>query len=205
MKPYDTPDAALERADRAGPSLLGMASLIYSFGRWSFDGDLHEFSIELSEAEAEEWIPVPALAIVSITEPGQPASLLPGWGAVLRLGFQDFDTQPLRPNDMYMAQVVRKVPDDAVLFSVQQASLLAEFLREHRGKHILAHCAGGISRSSGVVEAILAAFPEYELLKRRLSHPNLRVKAMTLRALGVVPIGAEGPTRKPNDRAILEP
>jgi len=45
-------DAALKRGERAGPFLLGMASLIYSFGSWSFDGDLNEFSVELSEAEA---------------------------------------------------------------------------------------------------------------------------------------------------------
>jgi hypothetical protein len=45
-------EAALERGERAGQSLVSVASLIYSVGRWSFEGDLREFSIELSEAEA---------------------------------------------------------------------------------------------------------------------------------------------------------
>jgi hypothetical protein len=45
-------EAALERGERAGQSLVGVASLVYSVGRWSFEGDLREFRIELSEAEA---------------------------------------------------------------------------------------------------------------------------------------------------------
>jgi hypothetical protein len=45
-------DAALKREDRAGSFLLGVASLIYNFGRWSFEGDLHDFKVEVSEAES---------------------------------------------------------------------------------------------------------------------------------------------------------
>lgn len=45
-------DVAVQHGDRAGHSLIGMASLVYSFGRWNFEGDLREFTIELSEAEA---------------------------------------------------------------------------------------------------------------------------------------------------------
>jgi hypothetical protein len=44
-------EAAAKQGDRAGHSLMGVGSLVYSFGRWSFEGDMREFSVELTEAE----------------------------------------------------------------------------------------------------------------------------------------------------------
>ncbi len=44
-------EAAAKQGDRAGHSLMGVGSLVYSFGHWSFEGDMREFSVEFSEAE----------------------------------------------------------------------------------------------------------------------------------------------------------
>lgn len=117
--------------------------------------------------------------VVSITEPGRKAKLPKGWHNVLRLGFQDYDS-------------LRRHPESAVLFTPTMAARLARFARKHRGCNFVVHCAAGISRSGGVVEALLEAFPEYED-RGWTRHANGHVKTLLKRALGLVPIGYEEP------------
>ena len=117
---------------------------------------------------------------ISITEPlreSGKARLPKGFADVLRLEFQDYDSE-------------RKHPDSAVLFDVRMAARVSRFARKHRGKNILVHCAAGISRSGAIVEALLLAFPEYED-KGWTRYPNGLVKRLMMRALGLVPAGAD--------------
>jgi hypothetical protein len=53
---------ALGRGDKAGPALVGLASLVFNFGRWSFEGEsLSSFRIVMSEAAA-----LPATSLHSV-------------------------------------------------------------------------------------------------------------------------------------------
>jgi predicted protein tyrosine phosphatase len=100
---------------------------------------------------------------------------------MLRLGFQDFDPARLHPESAPLGW-------DPVLFTATMAARLARFARKHRGCNIVVHCAAGISRSGAVAEALLEAFPEYED-RGWTRHPNLHVKSLLKRALGLVPLG----------------
>ncbi len=142
----------------------------------------------IGEGAAEKWAGSSETVVVSITEPGRKANLQKGFAAILRLGFQDYD-----PGD---AEEPRKVPPTATLFDRRMAAQLARFLRKHRGKNILIHCAAGISRSGGIIEAVLEAFPEYED-RGWQRFPNIHVKVLCKRALGLVPLGYDEKRPRP--------
>ncbi len=139
-------------------------------------------NVPMEFAEAYDPTLEAPVACVSISEPmtarapGWVAKLRPGYAAVMRLRFEDYDS-------------LRRHPDDAALFTPDQARDLASFLREHRGKNFLVHCAAGISRSAAVAEVILEAFPEYEDVGHKPRHPNGHVKSLLKRALGLTPLG----------------
>ena len=135
-------------------------------------------------ADAENWKPDDNSVAISISELGSgPARLSGEWFDVLRLQFQDWDSMP------WPDGTARRFPKDAILMTEAQAAQVALFARVHRGRNILVHCSAGVSRSGGIVEALLDAFPEYyDEGQRRF--PNGHVKALTKRALGLVPIGA---------------
>ncbi len=153
------------------------------------------------EAWAEQYNPEPNTVIISITEPlfpgnilkrQEPARLKDGYVDILRLEFQDYDPIKLIPGtDLINPQV--KIPEGAVVFTQKQAAHTSRFLRKHRGKNIVVHCAAGVSRSAGIVEATLQAFPEYED-RGWARHPNNHVKTLMKRALGLVPIGYDEST-----------
>ena len=130
---------------------------------------------------------------ISITEPNRAsgkARLPKGFADILRLEFQDYDT--LTPG--------HHGPATAVLFDARMAARVARFIRKHRGKNILVHCAAGISRSGAIAEAIAQAFPEYED-RGWPRHPNGLVRSLMKRALGLVPLGYE----EPMDHAKVQP
>ena len=146
--------------------------------------------LNAGEGWAEQHSPELDTVIVSITEPLEPGNILkrqeparlkPGYVDILRLEFQDYDP---------FGRHIGKTPEEAVVFDQKMASRVSRFLRKHRGKNIVVHCAAGISRSAGIVEAVLQAFPEYED-KGWERYPNNHVKTLMKRALGLVPIGAE--------------
>jgi predicted protein tyrosine phosphatase len=142
----------------------------------------------------EGWVELNAppddCVLISITEPERKAKVPKGYLDLLRLQFQDYDP------------ISRAYPKNAVLFSPSHAARISRFARKHRGKNILVHCAAGISRSGAVVEALLEAFPEYKDAGWQ-RYPNTHVKTLMKRAMGLVPIGIEGPDglalRKPLD------
>lgn len=135
--------------------------------------------MNVGEGFAEKMDPDPVdTVVISITEPGRKARL-PKFHDMLRLEFQDYDSN-------------RKHPEDAVLFTSTMAARVARFARKHRdtSKNILVHCAAGISRSGAIADALLEAFQEYEDRGWK-RYPNGHVKSLMKRALGLVPIGAE--------------
>jgi predicted protein tyrosine phosphatase len=146
--------------------------------------------LNAGEGWAEKYTPEPDTVIISITEPleqgnilkrQEPARLKPGYVDILRLEFQDYDAT---------GRHAAVMPEDSVPFNQKMAARVSRFLRKHRGKNIIVHCAAGISRSAGIVEAALQAFPEYED-KGWARFANNHVKTLMKRALGLVPIGAE--------------
>lgn len=140
--------------------------------------------IHRDEATASEWPGDKDTVCVSITEGLAPdVSLQPGFAAVLRLRFGDWDTD--RFPRMKLHAIYREV------FTPALADRLAAFLLEHRGRNMLIHCSAGVSRSGAVVDVVLQAFPEYEDRGgHRMRHPNNLVRRLLKRAMGLVPIGA---------------
>lgn len=95
-------------------------------------------------------------AMVSITDVGYaPADLSGGWGALLRLSFDDIDPVTFPGWDLDRG---RMTPEDA--------AQVARFLRTLPAHvtHLFVHCEAGISRSGGVAKAIAermgVSFPE---------------------------------------------
>lgn len=130
---------------------------------------------QVSRATAEALIPGPRdTVVVSITD-SRDAELHPGWTDVIRLRFYDI-AEPIRSSPQYNP------------ITAPQATLIARFVKKHRGKDIVVHCEAGISRSGAIVTVILEAFPEYidsgtynaYINARR---PNPRVKEFVLAAL----------------------
>lgn len=164
--------------------------------------------LNAGEGWVEKYDPEPNTVCISITEPLEPGNILKrqhpaklrsGWVDILRLEFQDYDPIKLIPgSDLINPQV--KIPENAVLYTSTQAARVSRFLRKHRGKNIVVHCAAGVSRSAGIVVAALEAFPEYED-KGWIRHPNNHVRTLTKRALGLVPIGYEEPVESTDDQA----
>lgn len=109
----------------------------------------------VSEQEACRRPGSPNTVVISITEPDRWAPLRMGWLAVMRLQFQDYSTE-------WADGTPRKYPKAAKLFTEGHARAVVEFVTTHRGKNILVHCAGGVSRSGAIVDVLLQAFPEYE-------------------------------------------
>lgn len=142
--------------------------------------------VNLCYEEAASFDLAPSLrrdvACISITERGHSA-VLPEYGAILRLQFADWDPDH---HSAHAAAFFEK----ADLFTPEQADQIVEFAHAHRGRSFVVHCAAGVSRSGGVVEAILAAFPEYRDVGR-LRYPNNFVRRLCRRAFGLVPLGAE--------------
>lgn len=142
----------------------------------------------VSEAYASGILNPSDMVCISITNPGRIASL-PDFKDLMRVQFHDYDGES-------------EYPSDAVLFGVHESIRIASFAKWHRHYqcNILVHCAAGVSRSGAIVEALLEAFPEYEDAGW-IRHPNGRVKSLMKRALGLVPIGAEGETDGPSEKA----
>lgn len=153
--------------------------------------------MNVGEGYAEAFQPDNNTVCISITEPGRKAKL-PPFVDLIRETFQDYDPvgkPPQSPSGMYTVSepVAKKIPPNAVVMSTQQAARIARFARKHRdaGRNILVHCAAGVSRSGAIAEALAQAFPEYED-RGWPRFPNGHVRSLMKRALGLVPIGAEG-------------
>jgi predicted protein tyrosine phosphatase len=145
---------------------------------------------------AERFTPPPNTVIVSITGvDADDANLSPLFEDVIRLKFMDIDTGSEKSNDPKWVLLMENFmgPDWlSKCVTKEQGKEIAEFVTKNRGKNIVVHCHAGICRSRGTVEAVLEAFPEYvDVTPAAPRFPNVRVKNMVKRALGLVPIGAE--------------
>lgn len=103
----------------------------------------------VSQRRAEGMRPPRGCALISITDRDRPpASLRPGWHAVLRLAFDDADPRSLPNVDIGLRP-----------FDATHAARVADFVRTHlaQGTRIVVHCRHGISRSAGIAKAIAEA------------------------------------------------
>jgi predicted protein tyrosine phosphatase len=134
----------------------------------------------LSERRAVAMRPPRATAIVSITDTdAPPARLLPGWVAVQRVSFDDFD-----PEDDALEEFLRDdEAGDFVPLSVAQARAVAAFVGdvERRCSRLVVHCLYGQSRSAAVAKAICEARGLY--FPRGYVVPNLYVHWLMSAAL----------------------
>lgn len=98
-----------------------------------------------SQDWAEAYLPEANESVISITDRGAaPADLNQGWTSVLRIAFNDVDSD------------ADEADTDPGEMSVQQALEIARFVREAaNGSHrIVVHCRFGQSRSPAVAKAI---------------------------------------------------
>ena len=102
----------------------------------------------LGRAWAEAMTPDDGHAIVSIADAGgAPAALRPGWGAVLRLHFDDVDPDQAPPGE-FEAGLVPMTP--------AQALQIARFVHAAAATSttLVVHCRFGQSRSPAVAKAV---------------------------------------------------
>lgn len=140
---------------------------------------LEPFIANLSYEAMQKVIPSAEMVLISITEPTwrDKCDIPSGYHATLLLDFDDMDPDKYPQSRLHYD-----------IFSDEDAQKIHAFILEHRGKNIIVHCAAGISRSGGVVEAILELFPEYED-RGYPRHPNNYIKRILKRVFGLVPIG----------------
>lgn len=108
----------------------------------------------MSQSWAEAHAPGPRDAVVSITKRGAPpAELLPGWGAVLRVSFDDVD--PLDSSDYPVNPA-----DEAIAMQPEHARQIAAFVRSlpRDCDTLVIHCRYGQSRSAAVARAVCEHF-----------------------------------------------
>jgi len=108
--------------------------------------------IFLSRKEAEGSLN-PTWAVISISGL-DPARLKDGWGAVLRLEFDDIDPDP---KAMF-------AEDPYILFSIDHAYQIIEFAHRCNDESvdgIVVHCHAGVSRSAAVAKWISERFGLY--------------------------------------------
>ena len=131
----------------------------------------------VSQSWAEEFAPGPTDAVVSITKIGAPpAALLPGWGAALRLSFDDID--PLDPDDEPVDP-----DDDACAMQAEHARQIAVFVRSLPlgCDTLVIHCRYGQSRSAAVARAVCEHFGL--LVPTGYQHDNRHVYEMMRQAM----------------------
>ncbi len=107
-----------------------------------------------SQSWAEAYSPRPTDAVVSITKVGTPpAALVSGWGAVLRVSFDDID--PLDPADEPVDP-----DDDACAMQAEHARQIAAFVQSLPigCDTLVIHCRYGQSRSAAVARAVCEHF-----------------------------------------------
>ena len=141
----------------------------------------------ISREVAEALLGDPNVALVSINEPGcEPARLLDGFAAVLRVAFWDVD-QPIA--GQYNGQPFSYTP-----ITHGQAREIVDFIDVWHGlpagpEMLVVHCRAGISRSAAVARY---AAQRYGLeLAQTAEFANPEVLRQLRRAAGMVPIGGE--------------
>ena len=89
----------------------------------------------------------PAWAVISISQPGDPAQLIDGWHSVHRVEFHDADPD---------RTTTRKRKEARVVMDAQQAKQIIKFVKDVAPEvvGIMVHCQGGISRSAAVAKWI---------------------------------------------------
>jgi predicted protein tyrosine phosphatase len=99
----------------------------------------------LSREAVERYRPERVEICVSISDPlASPATLSPGFAAVLRLAFSDI--------------VAAEFAED-VLFSPEHASAIVDFVQRWRhADRLVVHCHAGVSRSPGVALGLCDRF-----------------------------------------------
>lgn len=112
--------------------------------------------------------PTPDTVVISISNPGDPAPLLEGWGAVLRLEFQDFVTVP-------------EGVENTVIFTEEHAKAVDLFVNGYQEKNFMVHCDAGVSRSVAVGLFIHEIF-EHELTLHAI-HTTKAANSLVLRTL----------------------
>ncbi len=106
----------------------------------------------LSQAWAEAYVPDGSESIISITDRGaKPARLNQGWKSVLRMQFNDVDTDEDQTEEVEIE--LGEITDE-------QADEIARYVKSSaRASHtIVVHCRFGQSRSPAVAKAICEHF-----------------------------------------------
>lgn len=94
----------------------------------------------------------PTTALISISCPNDPAPLKEGWGALLRLEFDDMGATPVPEIKDLRTGTVRRF----VSFTKEQAQTLIDFIDGLPSgiTRVYVHCDAGISRSAAVARFV---------------------------------------------------
>lgn len=95
----------------------------------------------MSQEAAEELVPTPNMAIISIRDPGKTVNLHPYWGHILTITFND------------IRESVPEFPD-WIMFTPEMAERIEKFC-DHLPSSVtelVVHCRAGISRSAAVAK-----------------------------------------------------
>lgn len=102
-----------------------------------------KWTTHLSRLEAQAAsclaLPMSEIAIVSIHDPRSEPPFLTGWHDVLQLAFND---------------ITENIPG-YVAPRLDHAAKIAQFIRQHKDRCIVAHCEAGISRSAAVCKRLV--------------------------------------------------
>ena len=117
-------------------------------------------------------------AIISISNPDNPANLFPSWAPsrVLRLGFHDADENKrhVHSGEHQLYKII-----NCRLFDEDDAKKVLEFIGDKKDKvtTIYVHCDAGISRSAAIAKFIAGIynleFPDHYMLYNKLIYTTL--------------------------------
>lgn len=133
-------------------------------------------AMALSRGDAEQLPLLPGVSMISISGPGQAPAALPAYEHLLRLCFSDVD---------FLAKDLSSRAKEKLSSAMtqEQAKEILSYVESLPASvhTVIVHCAGGYSRSCGVVAALNDIYG-YEVEKERLTEANPSVR-QTLRAV----------------------
>lgn len=129
-------------------------------------------AMALSRGDAEQLPLLPGVAMISISGPDQAPATLPAYEHLLRLCFSDVDFLSKDLSPRAKAKIASAMTKNQAVAILDYVEALPE--QTHT---VIVHCAGGYSRSCGVVAALKDIYG-YQVEEERLTEANQSVRRL---------------------------